>query len=54
MNKEVRRTLTEIFPDAAIKTRRGSHGKSLNYLETWLLRCTPDVRFCCMNSFQFI
>ncbi len=35
MNEEVRSTLTEAFPDAAIKTRRGSHGKELRYLETW-------------------
>jgi len=35
MNEDVRSTLTEAFPDAAIKTRRGGHGKELRYLETW-------------------
>jgi hypothetical protein len=27
--------LTKPFPEAAIKTRRGSHGKELHYLEIW-------------------
>ena len=27
--------LTKPFPEAAIKTRRGSHGKDLHYLEIW-------------------
>lgn len=35
MNEEVRSRLTESFPDDAIRTRRGSHGKDLHYLETW-------------------
>jgi hypothetical protein len=35
MNKDTRNTLVTPFPDDAVSSRRGSHGKTLQYIETW-------------------
>ena len=35
MEEQTINTLVEPFPDDAIRSRRGGHGKELRYLETW-------------------
>jgi len=35
MDKETQTVLVEPFPEDAIRSRRGNHGKQLHYLETW-------------------
>jgi hypothetical protein len=51
MKEEVRSTLTEPFPDAAIRTRRGGHGKELRYLETW--RCIERLNQAFDHDWSF-
>ena len=45
MEDQIINALVESFPDTVIKTRRGSHGKELKFLETWRVIERLNVAF---------